>query len=207
MKITIGYGTAIVTAIAVNNWVPGIKGLIPMPSVVDTMMMQGGIGLLLTTLLITIPPAVSQFVGGTLGAGVSGFGPWSGGNPGKGQDTKTEPNNNNNDGGAADGSISTTQNNRITPSGGAVANGLVDQIPANAQESQQSPQVQLANIDTQLVNRGVGVTPAGNIYQLGGNESANMALADAGKGPIVSADIKALAAQREALAQQVKANA
>ena len=210
MKITIGYGTAIATAIAVNKWFPGVNGIIPMPSVVDTMMMQGGIGLLLTTMLITIPPAVSQFVGGTLGAGVSGFGPWSSGNPAKGQDSNGDSNQNNRNGGSVvqdQGSVVPNPLGSNKPN----LNAPVDPGSGNAPVSNSPPEQQLAVVNRNLANQGYGLTTSGNLYTMTTSSATNVqnaAMADAGNGPppaSISAEVKALAARGQELQQQVAA--
>lgn len=207
MKISIGYATAIATAIAVNKWLPGVNGIIPMPSIVDTMMMQGGIGLLLTTMLITIPPAVSQFVGGTLGAGVTGFGPWSGGNPAKGQDTDKV------DKDKSGGKVAEDQNKSLSPSLGVKPSlNTVDPDPGNATSvSTVSPAQQLADVRSNLSNQGYGLTTSGNLYTMTSSTATNTQnarMADAGNGPspaIMSAEVKALAARGQELQQQIAA--
>ena len=212
MKITIGYATAAVAAIAVNNWLPGVAGLLDMPSITDTMMVQGGIGLLLTTLLITIPPAVSQFVGGTLGGGVSGFSPWGsagGGNPAKGQNTQQQAPSS---GKAGEEDVGSPQSQslpnpggpgaRVTPPGG-------DQVPGAAPVSTDPPNIQLQDVNAQLANKGYGVSPGGNIYQTGPNNARQAYLADHGQGPAaatIPADVKALADRNLALQQDIKAS-
>ena len=210
MKITIGYATAAVAAIAVNNWLPGVAGLLDMPSITDTMMVQGGIGLLLTTMLITIPPAVSQFVGGTLGAGVSGFGPWSSGNPAKGQDSNGDSNQNNRNGGSVvqdQGSVVPNPLGSNKPN----LNAPVDPGSGNAPVSNSPPEQQLAVVNRNLANQGYGLTTSGNLYTMTTSSATNVqnaAMADAGNGPppaSISAEVKALAARGQELQQQVAA--
>lgn len=96
MKISMAYSLAIVAQFAASK-IPVIGAFVDMPSFSNTMMVQGGLGLLLCTLLITIPPMTMQFFSVSLGGGVTGFGQWvngsggAGGDPGKGHDTKSTP--------------------------------------------------------------------------------------------------------------------
>ncbi len=209
MKITIGYATAAVAAIAVNNWLPGVAGLLDMPSITDTMMVQGGIGLLLTTLLITIPPAVSQFVGGTLGGGVSGFSPWGsagGGNPAKGQNTQQQAPSDNTAERSSE-SVPTQEGRRVSPSSGIGTNSA-DQAPSNAPVSTEPPQIQLQRVNAALANHGYGVTRGGNIYQTGPNNARQAYLADHGQA-VDSAKVpqaaQGLIEESKALQQQINA--
>ena len=207
MKICIGYSTAIVAAIAMNNWLPGVAGALNIPSINETMMVQGGIGLLLSTLLITIPPAVSSFVGGTLGAGVSGYSPWSktggGGDPAKGkeqaphQDTEERKT----------GGVDTQQTNRIPPSSDAVPGIATDPVPGNAPASTDSPQAQVSNNRAHMKDAGYGISDSGNVYRLGPNNARQAYLADHGQGPsptTIPQNVQALAQETRTLQQTIK---
>ena len=84
----VAIATNVVTAVSISFWSTGlISGLIgeQFNSGISTMaMQQGGLGLLLTVLLVSTPPMAANFFQGTLG-GFSNFSAWSGGMAAAGQ--------------------------------------------------------------------------------------------------------------------------
>ena len=138
-------------------------------------------------------------MGGTLGAGVSGYGPWggsSGGNPAKGQ-AKQEPSETAPK--ESTGGVQGPDLARSRSTGASVETDAADQTSPNAKVSTDPPEVQKEEIKSQLTSRGYGITDKGNVYQLGGNENLRKNQADAGNSPPVNADVKGLAAEYKKL--------
>lgn len=78
MKISIGYAMAVAAALVMQQTGLGTAFGIDWPNIMKTCMMQGGLGMVLSLMLITIPPMVMQFFSVSLGGGVSGYSPFSG---------------------------------------------------------------------------------------------------------------------------------
>ncbi|MBK5071623.1 type IV secretion system protein [Budviciaceae bacterium CWB-B4] len=203
MKISIGYTAAAATAIAIDRWLPGVKGALNTPSIMETMMVQGGVGLLLSTLLITIPPAVNAFVGGTLGAGVNAFTPWgkTGGNPGAGEPAApTTDGKAGTEGQAGTSDQARTDSNHMgrstggsidTPGGAPQVAGRAETAPPDLKTVQASLAAKGAS--------GYAMNENGNVYRLGGDEERRSRMADHGYSVPVSADVKALLRQQRDL--------
>ena len=179
--------------------------MMDMPSIIDTMMVQGGIGLLLSTLLITVPPAVNAFVGGTLGAGVNAFTPWgkTGGNPGAGEPAAPTTGGNNNMETSKNGETSDqarTDSNRMgRSSGGSIDTpGGAPQVAGRAETAPPD----LTTVQASLAAKGASgyaMNENGNVYRLGGDEERRSRMADHGYSVPVSADVKALLRQQRDL--------
>lgn len=138
---------------------------------------------------------------------MSGFGPWSGGNPAKGQDADKL------DKDKSGGKVVEDQDKSLSPSLGVKSNvnTPVDPGSGNAPVSTSPPEQQLAAVSRNLANQGYGLTTSGNLYTMTTSSATNVqnaAMADAGNGPppaSISAEVRALAARGQELQQQVAA--
>ncbi|WP_018152876.1 type IV secretion system protein [Leeia oryzae] len=90
LEITEKYAQAIILA-DIGNAIAGLfaGGAGGYTSMSQTALMQGGIGLLMTTLLVTVPPMTMKFFNSTVGGSFSGYSLFNGG--GKGGDVAGSP--------------------------------------------------------------------------------------------------------------------